>query len=261
MLLAIDVGNTNTVIGCFRGEALLGSFRIQSASTYTTDEAGILCMQLIKHHIPNADKVEAVALCSVVPALTAVYENMARHYFQTEPLTLSWNSKLGIKLVHSDPRQVGNDRLANALAVGVHYSLPAVVVDFGTATTFDVIDESGTYLGGAIAPGVITSSAELFRRAAQLFKVRIEQPQKVIAEDTATAMQAGIFYGTVGQVERILAGIQKELGADPLVIATGGLAELWRSGIDGIDTVDVHLTLKGLKIFYDRCSLGLKPGR
>jgi len=155
---------------------------------------------------------------------------------------------------------VGNDRLANAMAVVVHYRLPAVVVDFGTATTFDVIDQSGTYLGGAIAPGVITSSAELFRRAAQLFKVRIEQPPGVIAEDTATAMQAGIFYGTVGQVERILAGIESEVGAKPLVIATGGLAELWRKGIAGIDEVDVNLTLKGLRIFYDRCGPAAKAG-
>jgi len=253
MLLAIDVGNTNTVIGCFRGETLLGSFRIQSASAYTTDEAGILCMQLIKHHVPTADRVEGVALCSVVPALTAVYENMARYYFDSDPLTLSCDFDLGLKLAHREPRQVGNDRLANAMAVGVHYRLPAVVVDFGTATTFDVIDRAGTYLGGAIAPGVITSSAELFRRAAQLFKVRIEQPSRLIAEDTATAMQAGIFYGTVGQVERILTGIERELGDKPMVIATGGLAELWRKGIPGIDVVDLNLTLKGLRIFYDRC--------
>jgi type III pantothenate kinase len=253
MLLTIDIGNTNTVIGCFKGERLLGSFRIQSSSAYTTDEAGILCKQLIAHHVAEAERVDAVALCSVVPALTAVYENMARHYFDAEPLTLTAEHDLGLKLGHREPRQVGADRLANAIAAKAYYPLPAVVVDFGTATTFDVIDAQGVFLGGAIAPGVITSSAELFRRAAQLYKVRIEKPSDMIARDTTGALQAGIYYGTVGQVERILKGIEVELGAEPTVIATGGLAELWREGISSIQHVDLNLTLKGLRLFYARC--------
>jgi type III pantothenate kinase len=252
MLLAIDIGNTNTVIGCFQGDELLGSFRIQSASTYTTDEAGVLCRQLVAHHIETPNAVSAVVLCSVVPGLTAVYENMARHYFEQEPLTLTHAADLGVKLAVTDPLQVGTDRLANALAARTIYGAPAVVVDFGTATTFDVLDRDGTYRGGAIAPGVITSSAELSRRAAQLFRVRIEKPERFIAGDTAGAMQSGIYFGTIGQVERILAGITFELGDKPTVIATGGLAELWRQGIPVIDVVDLHLTLKGLQLFYER---------
>lgn len=253
MLLAIDIGNTNTVIGGFKDGQLLGSFRIQSSSAYTTDEAGILCKQLIAHHLPEAGDVESVVLCSVVPALTAVYENMARHYFSCEPLTLTADYDLGIKIAHRDPGQIGTDRLANAMAALEYYGAPVVVVDFGTATTFDVIDRSGTYIGGVIGPGVITSSTELFRKAAQLFKVRIQKPGKLVADDTATAMQAGIYYGTIGQVERILTGIVSDLGEKPKVIATGGLAELWREGVEAIEAVDLNLTLKGLRLFYERC--------
>lgn len=257
MLLAIDIGNTNTVIGCFKGERLLGSFRIQSRRAYTTDEAGILCKQLLDHHIQDPEPVTEVALCSVVPALTAVYENMSRLYFQCNAITLSSASPLGFPIGVREPAQVGADRLANALAALHLYGAPCVVVDFGTATTFDVLDKSGTYRGGVIAPGVITSSAELSRRAAQLFRVRIEKPPVVIGTDTRSAMQSGIYFGTVGQVEHILAGIRKELGDSPKVIATGGLAELWGGGIGGIDQVDVHLTLKGLRLFARRH--GAKP--
>ena len=255
MLLAIDIGNTNTVIGCFRGDELLGSFRIQSSSAYTTDEAGILCKQLIDHHVRRPEPVTAVALCSVVPALTAVYENMSQVYFGCDAVTLSAGSSLGFPVAVKEPAQVGADRLANALAALHLHGKPCVVVDFGTATTFDVLDRSGTYRGGVIAPGVITSSAELSRRAAQLFRVRIEKPGQVIGTDTRSAMQAGIYFGTVGQVEKILAGIGAELGETPRVVATGGLAELWGGGIEGIDVVDVQLTLKGLAIFARQSGL------
>lgn len=252
MILAIDIGNTNTVIGCFKDETLLGSFRMQSARAYTTDEAGILCTQLIRHHIKSPEPVEAVVLCSVVPALTAIYENMSRHYFDVEPLTLTSDLNLGLKLAVPDPAQVGADRLANALAACEMFDLPAVVVDFGTATTFDVLDGEGVYLGGVIAPGVITSSTELSRRAAQLSRVRIEKPTSFIAGTTTQAMQSGIYFGTVGLVEHILGGIEKELLTRPTVVATGGLADLWGRGISRIDKVDIQLTLKGLRIFYKR---------
>lgn len=249
MLLAIDIGNTNTVIGCFRGEELLGSFRIQSRRAYTTDEAGILCKQLIDHHIKSVDPVSQVVLCSVVPVLTAVYEKMARQYFGCRADTLTAASPLGFEIAVKEPSQVGADRLANALAALHLHGGPCVVVDFGTATTFDVLDAKGTYLGGVILPGVITSSAELARRAAQLFRVRIEKPPHVIGKDTRSAMQSGIYFGTVGQVEYILGAIRTELGVEPKVIATGGLAELWGGGIRGIQAVDVNLTLKGLALF------------
>jgi type III pantothenate kinase len=252
MLLAIDIGNTNTVIGCFRGAELAGSFRIQSARAYTTDEAGILCRQLIEHHVDAPQAIDSVAICSVVPALTAVYENMSRIYFNCESLTLRPGDDLGLTLAVGDPTQVGADRLANALAARDLYGTPAVVVDFGTATTFDVLAADGTYMGGVIAPGVITSSAELSRRAAQLFGVRIEKPAQLIGSNTAAAMQAGIYYGTVGQVLHILRSIEAELGTRPVVIATGGLAELWRKGVSAIDHVDLNLTLQGLRLFCDR---------
>lgn len=255
MLLAIDIGNTNTVIGCFLGDALVGSFRIQSSRAYTTDEAGILCKQLIDHHVRRPEQIRGVALCSVVPALTAIYENMSQVYFHCEVVTLTADSDLGFPIAVKEPSQVGADRLANALAALHLHPKPCVVVDFGTATTFDVLDRSGTYRGGVIAPGVITSSTELSRRAAQLFRVRIEKPGQVIGNDTRSAMQAGIYFGTVGQVEKILAGIASELGETPRVVATGGLAELWGEGIPGIDEVDVQLTLKGLAIFARRCGL------
>lgn len=249
MLLAIDIGNTNTVIGCFSGDQLLGSFRIQSRRAYTTDEAGILCKQLIDHHIKSAEPVTQVVLCSVVPVLTAVYENMARLYFNCRATSLTCAAPLGFELAVREPTQVGADRLANALAALKLHGAPCVIVDFGTATTFDVLDAKGRYVGGVIVPGVVTSSAELARRAAQLFRVRIEKPPHVIGRDTRSAMQSGIYFGTVGQVEHILEGIRAELGADPKVIATGGLAGLWGGGIKGIHSVDVNLTLKGLCLF------------
>jgi type III pantothenate kinase len=256
MLLAIDIGNTNTVIGCFRGDELLGSFRIQSRRAYTTDEAGILCKQLLDHHIKSAEPVHQVVLCSVVPVLTAVYENMSRLYFGCEAVALSSASALGFEIAVREPAQVGADRLANALAALHFHGAPCVVVDFGTATTFDVLDAKRTYRGGVILPGVVTSSAELARRAAQLFRVRIEKPRRVIGNDTRSALQSGIYFGTVGQVEHILAGIRTELGVEPRVIATGGLAELWGGGITGIHEVDVHLTLKGLNLFAHRLVAG-----
>ena len=164
MLLAIDIGNTNTVIGCFRGEELLGSFRIQSRRAYTTDEAGILCKQLIDHHIKGGEPVTQVVLCSVVPVLTAVYENMARLYFKCRAVPLTSAATLGFEIAVREPSQVGADRLANALAALRLHSTPCVIVDFGTATTFDVLDARGRYIGGVIMPGVIGSRRPILSR-------------------------------------------------------------------------------------------------
>ncbi len=255
MLLAIDVGNTNTVVGVFSGEKLLEFFRIASNEKLTCDECGILTQRLLESIDVSPGGIDGVCLSSVVPSLTQAYEEMSRKYFSVEPLTVSTSLDLGIKIVYDNPEQVGADRLADAVAAHQLYGGPVIVVDFGTATTFDYISGSGEYVGGAIAPGVETSSADLFKRAAQLFKVRLEPPGKVVGRNTTDSLKSGIIYGTVGQVEGIINRMKRELGADNVkVIATGGFSPLVAKLTSIIEEVNLTLTLEGLRIIHARAN-------
>jgi type III pantothenate kinase len=254
MLLAIDIGNTHTVLGVFRQSKLVDYFRVTSDHALTVDECGILVKQLF----PGYRKISHVIICSVVPPLTPVYCEMSEKFLKVEPVLVQWNLPLGVKITYDDPSKVGADRIANAVAAYQIYGGPAIVVDFGTATTFDVISDKGEYLGGAIAPGIETSSLNLFKKAAQLFKVSLEKPRKAIGQSTEESLRSGIVLGSVGQIAEIVGRIKAELRRDhgikkkPKVIATGGLANLIAKESKVIEEVEPTLTLEGLRRIYSQ---------
>ena len=248
MLLAIDIGNTNTVIGIFNGERLLDHYRAASVHTLTIDECGFFVAGILDRLQIEPERFENVVIASVVPRLTPVYEGMSRKYLRLEPLVVSSRLKLPIKIAYQDPTAVGADRIANAVAGFTRFGGPLIIVDYGTATTFDVITAEGTYLGGVIAPGPETSGEELARRAARLFEVRIEKPVRVIGRSTAESIKSGLFYGTVGQVDLIIKLILEELMTPARVIATGGLATDFAAESKYIEASYPALTLDGLKI-------------
>jgi len=259
MLLVIDIGNTTTMIGCYEEAKLLGHYRIASKTSReltpmtTVDDLGLKVYQLLQIHALSDRHIEGAAICSVVPDLTRIYSEMVRLYFRADPWTLRHDADLGMSIKVHEPSLVGADRLANAVAVRHHYGFPAVVVDLGTATTFDVVDGAGDYIGGAIAPGVQTSAAELFRTAAQLFPIQIEKPDRFIGKNTTAAMRAGIFFGAVGMIDYLVEGILRELGApDAKVIATGGYAEWLLPHSAFIQKIDPDLTLEGIRLTYER---------
>lgn len=254
MLLAIDIGNTHTVLGVFRNDRLVDHFRITSHHALTVDECGITVRQLF----PDYGKLKDVIICSVVPPLTPIYQDTSRKFLNIDPLLVRYDLPLGIKILYDDPTQVGADRIANAVAAYEIYGGPAIIVDLGTATTFDVISEKGEYLGGAIAPGLETSSMNLFYRAAQLFKISLERPEKAIGKGTEESLRSGIFFGAVAQIDGIVRRIQDELKRrhrvrrQPKVIATGGLANLISKESKTIQKIHPTLTLEGLRIIHVR---------
>lgn len=250
MLICIDIGNTNTVVGVFIKNILRNYYRVSSNHFLTVDECGILIRQLIGE--VKTEKIEGVVIASVVPALTTVYEEMSAKYLHSEPVIVSSKLPLGMKILYDNPEQVGADRIANAVAAFEIYGGPVIVVDLGTATTFDVVSEKGEYLGGVISPGIETSSANLFQKAALLSKVELKKPKKVIGTNTQDSLKSGIIYGAVGQIDEIVRRIEKELMHIPKVIGTGGLAELVYKESNSIQKIDPTLTLKGLKTIYNR---------
>jgi len=253
-LLAVDIGNTTTVVGFYRGPRLLNFFRLASKHTLTADEAGVLIGHLRTHQVQPAGEIEGVVIGSVVPFLTPVYEQMARRYCHIEPLVVTCDLKLKVKIKTDDPHQLGADRIANAEGYIHKYKGAAIIVDFGTATTFDVVSAKGEYLGGAIAPGIETSSARLSERAARLFKITMEPPPHAIGTNTEDSLKSGLLYGSIGQVEGIIRRITEELGETPRVIATGGLAATIAAETGIIDEVDETLTLFGLLKIYQQNS-------
>lgn len=250
-LLAVDIGNTTTVIGFYQGERLLNYFRLASSHTLTADEAGVLIGNLRDHQFKSPVGPWGVVIGSVVPYLTPVYQEMAQKYLAAEPLIVTCDLKLKVKIVTEQPAQLGADRIANAEGYLHKYQGAGIVVDFGTATTFDVISGEGEYLGGVIAPGIETSSARLSERAARLFKIKIEAPSRVIGRNTEDSLKSGLLYGAVGLVEGLVQRISAELGTTPRVIATGGLAQLLADKTDVINEVDETLTLFGLRRIYE----------
>jgi type III pantothenate kinase len=252
MILAIDVGNTNTVMGVFDGEKLLANYRVSTDKQRTADEWGMLLLELLKHGKTDTSDIHGVIISSVVPPAITELEKMSRRYFRCEPEIVGPGMKTGMPIRYENPKEVGADRIVNAVAGYELYGGPLIIVDFGTATTFCAVDQYGEYLGGAIAPGIMISAEALYMRAARLPRVELTKPQSVIGKNTVSSMQAGILYGFVGQVDGIVRRMKRELGGSPRVIATGGLAEAISLESDEVDEVNQDLTLIGLRILWER---------
>jgi len=252
MLLALDVGNTNTVIGVFDGQALVTHWRLSTRREGTRDEYGILIKGLFDFGGLDFQAVLAVIISSVVPPLQGPLEEMARQYFGVEPMVVGPGIKTGMPILYESPREVGADRIVNAVAAFEAYGGPCIVVDFGTATTFDAISARGEYVGGVICPGIGISSEALFQHAAKLPRVDISRPKVVIGRNTVGSMQAGLYYGYLSLVEGVVARMRAELGGKAAVVATGGLAQLLLTESTAVDHVDPLLTLTGLRILFER---------
>ncbi len=253
MLLAVDVGNSHTVIGVFNGAELIQHWRISTDAGRTADELALLFGGLMQfENLSFSRNVHGVVICSVVPLVTERLREMTARYFHYPPVVVEPGTRTGIPIKMDNPREVGADRLVNALAAFDAYGGPGVVVDFGTATSFDVYSAKGEFIGGAIAPGVQTSMDALSARSAKLGTVELLEPRNAIGRNTAEAMQSGAVYGFAGQVDRIVEGISAELPLAPVVVATGGLASAIVRQCRTIDHHDPWLTLKGLRIVWDR---------
>lgn len=252
MLLLFDVGNTNIVLGVYRGDEIIAYWRIATDRAKTADEYGILLRQLFQSSDLNIRDIKHIAISSVVPPLNIALEEMANKYFGVKPLIVGPGVKTGMPIVFDNPKEVGADRIVNAVAAFAKYGGPCIVVDFGTATTYDAISAKGEYLGGAIAPGIGISTEALFQHAAKLPRIELVKPKNVIGKSTVVCMQAGIVYGYIGQIEGIVKRMKAELGGQAFVVATGGLARLFEGETPSIDRVDLLLTLEGLKIIFER---------
>ncbi len=250
MLLAIDIGNTNVVLGVFDGENLRESWRVGTKAQFTADEYAMIVKDLFGFAGLEFGAVDGVIISSVVPPLLPVMSEMARKYFRLDPLVVTNEVRTGISLAYEHPQEIGADRIVNAAAAFHRYGGPLIIVDFGTATTFCAVTKDGRYLGGAITPGVRVSAEALHQRAAKLPRVELVRPPSVIGRDTVTAMQAGVLYGYAGLVDGIVGRMKREFAPDAKVIATGGLAELVASETGSIDEVRPDLTLEGLRYLY-----------
>jgi type III pantothenate kinase len=252
MLLTIDVGNTNTVLGVFRGEELIANWRLTTAREQTVDEYGVLTRNLFTLAGLDRDAITGVIISSVVPPVNWTLAEMSRVYFGKKALFVEMGVKTGMAVLVDNPAEVGADRIVNGVAAFHVYGGPCIVVDFGTAITFDAISAKGEYLGGAIAPGLGISAEALFARAAKLPRVEVKDPGKVIGTNTVTHMQAGLYYGAVDMVDGMLARMKKELGESAKVIATGGQARLVAKGSKYIEHTDDFLTLTGLRLIWEK---------
>src|SRR6266478_8659137 len=252
MLLVIDIGNTNTSLGVFDGENLVTHWRLTTARARTGDEWGVHARNLFALGGLDFKTIDAIAIASVVPPLNFTLKRMAESYFNLTPLFVDHSLNTGVPILYEPPSDVGADRIVDAVAAIQKYGAPCIVVDFGTATTFNAINSKAQYVGGAITPGIMISSDALFERTAKLPRVDIRRPQKVIGSSTIAAMQSGLYHGFVGLVDGVLRKMVEEMGTAPRVIATGGLASLIATGSEFIELVDETLTLEGLRLVYER---------
>lgn len=253
MLLAIDVGNTETVLGLFRGDDLAWHWRISTVPNRTADELAVLLAGFLAQQSLSFDReVTGVAICSGVPSLTEELRRMVDRYFDFPPLIVEPGIKTGVSVLTDNPREVGADRIVNSLAAFARFGGPCIVVDFGTATTYDAVSDKGEYLGGAIAPGMRISEESLTSHAARLPDVEIASPKAVIGKNTVEAMQSGLLWGTVAELEGMVERMEAELGGEVTVVATGGLAEDVVPYTDCIDHFEPWLTLEGLRLVFVR---------
>ena len=252
LLVLLDVGNTNTVVGVYRGDELVESFRLSTDRERTADEIGAFLLPLFARAGIDPEAAEAVVISSVVPPLHLTLDQMARRYFGKKPLFVEPGIKTGMPIRYDNPAEVGADRIVNAVAARERFGSPVVVVDFGTATTFDVVNAAGEYAGGIICPGILISAEALFAQASRLYRVDVRKPPELVGKNTANAMQAGIYYGYIGLVDGILERLTVELPGLRTVVATGGQAPLIAAGSKYIREVDPLLTLAGLKLIYEK---------
>lgn len=251
MLLAIDVGNTNIVFGLYEERNIVDYWRINSDPHKTADEYGILFREAIKSVNAGIKDIDNVIIASVVPPLTGIIKRMVERYFKVVPLIVDEDTKTGLKICYKDPREVGADRIVNAVAAYTIYGGPVIIVDFGTATTFCAVSREAEYLGGVIVPGIMISLDALSQKAAKLPKITLEPPKTVIGRDTVSSIQSGIVYGYAGLVDEVVERMKKEMDGEPYVIATGGLAELIAARTRNIKEINPMLTLEGLRLVFE----------
>lgn len=256
MILVIDVGNTNIVLGVYQDKELIASWRLSTDSKRTSDEYGVQVIQLFLQNKLDPSDVEGVIVSSVVPNIMYSLEHMIKKYFEVDPIIVGPGVKTGINIKYDNPKEVGADRIVNAVAAHEIYKKSIIIIDFGTATTFCALTAKGDYLGGTICPGIKISSEALFERAAKLPRIELIKPAGVICKNTVSSMQAGIVYGYIGQVDYIVDKMKKELiefgEQEPVIIATGGLAKLISEESKFINKIDPILTLKGLRLIYEK---------
>jgi type III pantothenate kinase len=249
-LLVLDIGNTNIVMGVFTGEELTAHWRVVTDRDKTEDEYGVLISQLLARSGIDVSEIDSIVISSVVPPLTITFEELARKYFEKDPLTVEPGIKTGIRIRYDNPKEVGADRIANAVGAFGKYGSACIVVDFGTATTFDLISSEGDYMGGVIAPGINISAEALFKQTSKLPRVDISRPMSIVGKNTVESIKSGIFYGYVSLIDGIVERIKREYSEDLFVIATGGTAKIIAPESEAIDLVDENLTLDGLRIIY-----------
>ena len=251
MLLAIDIGNTNIKIGVFDGDELKATWNVATGIHRTTDEYGGVLLNLMELKKVSPSEITGVALCSVVPPLLPAFVELCTKYLHSEALVVEAGVKTGMRIRLDNPREVGSDRVVDAVAAQHLYGKPLIIVDLGTATTFSVVSQEGDYLGGAIAPGIVIATEALYTRTAALPRIRLNRPEQAIGRNTVTAMQAGVVFGHAGLIEGMIRRIEQELGSKAKVIATGGQAYFLAQEIPAIEIVDPDLTLIGLRLIYE----------
>ena len=253
MLLALDVGNTNITIGVFDGTKLLRTLRVTTKLPRTSDEYGILIKSLLRENDIDPDRIDATIVSSVVPAVMYSLRNGLYKYFHVEPLIVEPGIKTGIRIVTDHPAQIGADRIVDAVGAYEKYGGPVLVLDFGTATTYDLVDDKGQFVSIIIAPGIRTSGKALWQDAAKLPEIEIKKPKSILAKETISSMQAGLVYGQIGQTEYIIKKVREESGFDNLkVVATGGLGAMIAAETTAIDIYDANLTLDGMRLIYEK---------